>query len=286
MNVTSDFRSFGGSGLYTGVVDRAAPMFAQVSRIGKMSLRGAAPHRVRRGRKFSGEAFLGSDGFRQATTTARAFGRGATRSSSLGRTSYGGALARQVRASGIIGLSSKIGIQRGPQLSGARPFAAVGTRAFFTRHSRLPAGRDQSRAGFREGSRSEGFASVARRGGEPVHSSIGASAGLQVGSSAPSRSISVAPRGMALPRLSGAGPADAEAATAPEGQTRKQETAAKNLSKRMSGRQTSIVNQVDGSDPERLVDFLSERASRPPRGITGIDPRLGPIYPGGFGRQW
>ena len=39
-------------------------------------------------------------------------------------------------------------------------------------------------------------------------------------------------------------------------------------------------------DPDRLLDLLAERASRPPRGVTGVDPRLGPTYPGGFGRQW
>lgn len=49
----------------------------------------------------------------------------------------------------------------------------------------------------------------------------------------------------------------------------------------------SVTADLRGkADHDHLLDLLAERASRPPRGVTGVDPRLGPTYPGGFGRQW
>ena len=286
MSTAIDFGYLGEAAFYSGAVDRAAPAFGQVSRIGKVSLRSAAPHVVRRGRKEMGKEFFGAKGLRQATPAARTFGRTAPGTPSSSARVRAGTRSGKVQALASVRLGPKIGIREHQQLKRIGISGVVGTLLSRTGHSPLVnwAGSSPAHSGLNPPI--ESLVSLASGGGEPVISSIAASAGQQMGHLRQPRRISIAPRRMSMVLSSEPSPTDAAALSESAKRTQGQEIAAKDWSRKTPARQTRSAEQVGGSDPERLVDFLSERAARPPRGVTGVDPRLGPIYPGGFGRQW
>ncbi len=53
---------------------------------------------------------------------------------------------------------------------------------------------------------------------------------------------------------------------------------------------TEMSRWADISDREAFGDWivgvLADKAAQPPNGYTGADPRLGPMFPGAFGRTW
>jgi hypothetical protein len=53
---------------------------------------------------------------------------------------------------------------------------------------------------------------------------------------------------------------------------------------------TEMSGWTDTSDREAFGDWivgvLADKAAQPPNGYTGADPRLGPMFPGAFGRTW
>lgn len=53
---------------------------------------------------------------------------------------------------------------------------------------------------------------------------------------------------------------------------------------------TEMSRWTDISDREAFGDWivgvLADKAAQPPNGYTGADPRLGPVFPGTFGRTW
>ncbi len=286
MSVGIKFRLFGKSALYSGVVDRAVPPFGAVSRIGKVSLRSAAPHLVRYPREDRGEQLAAFGGFGRAVAAGiRTFGRGSSRTSIISHMARGGTLASKAAVLGRGSFSLKSGVlesqwgdrilQRGgggTSSVGTRYFAASPWEGLSGEHAALPAWMTT-------------LGSSIRKQEKTALPPIGTSAGQGTRGSW-HRTTSMAPRGMAARRSAEPDSARAAEWSDPSEKPREHGVSSHDWATREAGRSASGADRAGSSDPERLVDVLSEFASRPPRGVTGIDPRLGPIYPGGFGRQW
>ncbi len=195
------------------------------------------------------------------------------------------------------GASQLVGVKVASRFAGSRAVASQLAPHRFIRR------RDLDRWGFEEMGIASGGSSHRK---EPGPSERGYAVGdriMRIGRAtalsgnrkpvAPSSLVPVAPSSLGLeppPRNAGQIPASQPSFASASSRGSERMERSPTSPQQTHGRSVSTDPDDPRLDDEtfanRILNVLADRVAQPPTGFTGIDPRLGPIFPGAFGRGW